>query len=414
MVATQSVIRRAVVFAVLFACHPGSASAQAKELTPEMSLRLMVEVHSVQLDGRGHPERPLPSAGTVLGERNDTLYVVTSHHHVENAASVGVRVTPQGPLLPASLRSEHPSLDLAVLAVTGHGSDASWRLPSRIRRVSPGVRPGEAVFAIGCPDGVCWAPPERAQLSGHRDSIVQFRSYFIKPGLSGGPLVDADGAMMGIIFVRHDVAEGTAIWWPVVQSTFRAEGFPVELPVEHGFRVGEGSIRLFTALFPAPGLDVDGDRIPPGWRFEFSRRVAPRIDIVGGMTMVSFSAAPLDPDADHRESFVHPYVYAGVRHGIGALSVGGDALVPVWTETFVVGMADSDSVDLATGEYVPVRSTVRAAVGSSVALRITYRIALSERIALVAASSAFLFNSTYPMRWPERGLLELGAEYRAK
>lgn len=416
---------KAVTLAAVLSCLPGAALAQPGDLTPRMSLRLLVEVRSISLDGRGQPEPALPAAGTIMGERNDTLYVVTSHHHVESAARVKVRVTPEGPLLPASIPFENDTLDIAVLAVTGHRADASWKLPTRVPRAVEGFEPGETVFAIGCPEGRCWVAPERGQLSGHREYTVQFRTYYLKPGVSGGPLVDAHGALMGITVVRNEVAEGSAVWWPTITSILRPLGFPVDLPLQRGFRVGEGAVRMFGAAFPAPGRDTYGNRILPGWRVEFAYRVAPRIELVGGMSMVSFSAVPLDPEADYSEAYVHPYIHGGARYhfplpdrSLGrklpdVLSVGVDLLVPIWAETFVVGMADSDSVDLESGEYVPVRSTIKTDAGTSLAGRLSYRVALGERLALIAATSAYVANFEYPVRSPVRGVLELGAEYRS-
>jgi serine protease Do len=101
--------------------------------------------------------------------------------------------------LPAKLLVADPALDLAVLAVAA-ASLAAIELGD-----SKKLRPGELVFALGHPWGVPGAvsagsviavgrPPEIPRLG--RDFIQV--SLQLRPGHSGGPMIDAQGRLVGL------------------------------------------------------------------------------------------------------------------------------------------------------------------------------------------------------------------------
>jgi serine protease Do len=125
--------------------------------------------------------------------------VITNHHVVANErAKVYVHLF-DGRTLEAQVLHRNPQLDLALLQVH---ADNLHALPVGD---SSGLRVGEWVFAIGHPWGQRWALTAGI-MSGM--SSVQLRngqsSQYIKsdvglaPGNSGGPLLDADGNVVGI------------------------------------------------------------------------------------------------------------------------------------------------------------------------------------------------------------------------
>ncbi|HEX6368967.1 MAG TPA: serine protease [Longimicrobium sp.] len=417
-------MRHAIAWALGLALSASALSAQRGHLMPELALALLVEVQSTVLNGADQPESPLPAAGTIVGLRNDTVYVVTSNHHVQSAAQIQVRLTPGGPLLPAIVRVVAPELDFAILAVTGYAADPAWYVPTRVPRETDEYELREPVFVIGCPEGECWVPPERGVLSEREDYTLRVRTLYIREGVSGGPLVDAHGAVIGIV-VRHGVAEGTAVRWDVIDSEIRRLGYPVNLPEERGYRMGELSVRVLGATFPAPGLDSRGRHMFPGWRLEFAVRVAPGIEAAAGFNQVSYGPRPIaDPDADYREAYMHVYYFAGVRSshfitrwtlGRGfpdVLSGGLDLLLPGSRTTSAVRMAPTDSVDLARGEYVQSRTTVNVPAGISVGARGSYRIALSRHTAVLIAPSFYLMNFDHGRVFAYHPVLEIGADFR--
>ncbi|MGH7561811.1 MAG: S1C family serine protease [Gemmatimonadales bacterium] len=145
--------------------------------------------------------------------------VVVTNAHVARASRLRVRL-PDGQMRSARLRLADSDRDLAVLDVPGLG------LPAVVRRDPLLLRPGESVFAIGCPFGVRFAfcsgivhavgrlppgypVPERVR----RRTWVQ-ADLRLAPGNSGGPLADADGRVVGM---NTMIAGGLALAIPVTE-----------------------------------------------------------------------------------------------------------------------------------------------------------------------------------------------------
>lgn len=146
-------------------------------------------------------------AGTVW--HSDGL-ILTNAHVVGSHA---VRVTlSDDRTLPARLLAHSRSLDLAALAVDAEG------LPPIELGNSKNLRPGQWVFAVGHPWGIQGAvtagvvintgiPPE-LQASGR--ALIQV-DLPLRPGYSGGPLVDAQGRLVGINTMMAGPEVGLAV-----------------------------------------------------------------------------------------------------------------------------------------------------------------------------------------------------------
>ena len=136
--------------------------------------------------------------------------ILTNAHVVGPQA---VRVTlPGGQTLPARVVAHSRSLDLAALAVDAQG------LPAIKLGNSENLQPGQWVLAVGYPWGVPGAatagvvintgiPPE-LQTSGR--TLIQV-DLPLRPGYSGGPLVDAQGRLVGINTMMAGPEVGLAI-----------------------------------------------------------------------------------------------------------------------------------------------------------------------------------------------------------
>jgi hypothetical protein len=404
-----------------------AASAQAGDLSPYLAQPLVVEVRSTfaNTDGRLEPE--LRAAGIIIGLRSDTLFIVTAKHNVEGVAVVQVRLRHNGVFHPAAGNVILISgWDIALIAVTGHSADPDWRVPFVVPRSRSRLRWRERLFVLGCPNGNCWLEPQEAELSGSRHVFLFFRTHYIKPGMSGGPLVDSDGALVGLV-VGQEEGDGRAIWWEDVELIIRAVGYPVNLPRSRGYSAGELGVRVLGAAWPSPGLNTDGRYLQPGWRAELTKRILPPLEVATGFTRVSFAASPVAGiESDYEEAYAHLYWHLGARFAFPVTRwsigrnlpdlVGGgmDLLVPIIRYTEVVGLAASDSVDLVRGEYVRERSIVHSRTGISLAYRISYRIALSERLGIVVAPSLYLINFDYLDSSPARGVLEVGGDLRVQ
>ncbi len=152
--------------------------------------RVQPGIVQVGIEGRG--------GGTGIIWHKDGR-IVTNHHVVAHEqAKVQVHLV-DGRTLPAKVLHRNPKLDLALLKVE---ADNLQPLPSGN---SSELRVGEWVFAIGHPWGQRWALTAGivSSLSSVKiDETVTTRyiksDVGLAPGNSGGPLLDADGKVVGI------------------------------------------------------------------------------------------------------------------------------------------------------------------------------------------------------------------------
>ncbi len=149
-------------------------------------------------------------AGSGVIWRADGL--ILTNNHVVQRRSLNVTL-PDGRKLPARLVASDPDNDLAVLGIEANG------LPVVELGDSRGLQPGELVFALGHPWGVRnvvttgvvigvgsqW--PEMPRSS--RDLVMV--SLHLRPGNSGGPLVDKIGRLVGINTLMTGPDVGAAV-----------------------------------------------------------------------------------------------------------------------------------------------------------------------------------------------------------
>lgn len=126
-------------------------------------------------------------------------YLVTNHHVIKDATQVFVRMSDNN-IFPAKVVTSTASTDLAILKI-----DAN-RIPYLSLASSRSVRLGEKVFTIGYP---------LAQMLGtdpkYTEGVVSAKSGLsnepityqitvpVQPGNSGGPLVNLQGEVVGVI-----------------------------------------------------------------------------------------------------------------------------------------------------------------------------------------------------------------------
>ena len=146
---------------------------------------------------RGGSDNQLKDAGTGFFITEDG-YFLTNHHVVKNAAFVEVVVTDKEKKRARVIGFDADN-DLAVLKVEGQFS----ALPLI---ASKDVELGDPVFTVGFPlPGIQGVSPKLTKgsinsLAGMRDKPRDFQtSVPIQPGNSGGPLVDSDGNVIGIV-----------------------------------------------------------------------------------------------------------------------------------------------------------------------------------------------------------------------
>jgi S1-C subfamily serine protease len=143
-------------------------------------------------------------------------YVLTCRHVVEKANTFEVSFADGEPMT-AKLVDEDRALDLAVLSLD-EGRQARAHLAS-----SSFVRPGDAVFAMGAP---------RKMAHSFAQGVISFEARLIEgiyylqsdlpinEGNSGGPLLNGEGALIGLVsFILRD-----------------AQGLSFALPIDYAYR----------------------------------------------------------------------------------------------------------------------------------------------------------------------------------
>lgn len=157
-------------------------------------------------------------AGTIW--HSDGL--VLTNAHVIGRGPVQVSL-PRGDTLPVRVMAQSKHLDIAALAVE------ATDLPTIELGESRSLRPGQLVLALGHPWGVLGSAtagvvigmsselPEVGQSGREWISV----SLNLRPGNSGGPLVDARGRLLGINSMMTGPEVGMAVPVHVVKAFLR-------------------------------------------------------------------------------------------------------------------------------------------------------------------------------------------------
>jgi len=165
----------------------------------ERGRRSLVEVRS---RGRG--------VGTGAVWHADGLIVTNAHVVSRGDPRVGL---PDGRVLPAKVLAWDPRLDLAALTVEATGLTAMPLGASR------SLRPGQWVLALGHPWGVAGAATAGVVIGTGKewpDAPYGGREWVavnlpLRPGNSGGPLLDAEGRLVGITTIMAGPRLGLAV-----------------------------------------------------------------------------------------------------------------------------------------------------------------------------------------------------------
>lgn len=153
-----------------------------------------------------------PSQGTCFVISN-TGYLVTNFHCVEKAKEITVKgidgdfTTKYG----ASVVASDPSNDLALIKI-GNKNVKFNELSYGIR--SSGIAQAEKIYALGFPAAEAMGAEVKitegiiSAKSGVQGDISKFQiSAAVNPGNSGGPLIDEQGNLIGVIYAKSTIAE---------------------------------------------------------------------------------------------------------------------------------------------------------------------------------------------------------------
>ncbi|MEJ2299088.1 MAG: DegQ family serine endoprotease [Woeseiaceae bacterium] len=165
-------------------------------------------------------------------------YIVTNNHVIENADEISV-VLADGRRLDAELVGRDPKTDLALIKVSDDEKFPALRFGN-----SDEARVGEWVLAIGNPFGLGGTATAgiisargRDIRSGPYDDYLQIDAP-INSGNSGGPIVDADGEVIGVntaIFSPNGGNVGIGFAIPATQAKQIVEDLKVNRVVHRGW-----------------------------------------------------------------------------------------------------------------------------------------------------------------------------------
>ena len=176
-------------------------------------------------------------SGVVIDTKGDIL----TNLHVIRTTDRWVVTFWDGSKSDAELVNAQPENDLAVIRAKVSPDDLK---PATLASTG-GLNPGDTVVAVGFPFGIGpsvsagviaglkreFVDPDRKDNGGHLTNLIQFDAA-ANPGNSGGPLVNRDGEVVGIV---------TAIFNPTGQHVFAGMSFAV--PIENAAKaVGENPL----------------------------------------------------------------------------------------------------------------------------------------------------------------------------
>ena len=156
--------------------------------------------------------------------------VVTNAHVVSGRRSRGsdraFQVTlPDGPVVPAKLLAKDDDLDVAVLKIEHRDGHLPDLHPIELGD-SKSLRPGQWVMAMGHPWGVAGAAAGGIVIGSGPDLPEAPRAgkdwvavdLALRPGHSGGPLVDHQGRLIGMSTMMAGLEVGMAVPAHVIQE----------------------------------------------------------------------------------------------------------------------------------------------------------------------------------------------------
>ncbi len=203
----------------------------------------------VRVEGR----RRMSASGVIWSA--DGL-IVTAHHVVERDENIKVGL-PNGDKVSATLVGRDPTTDIAVLrADVGGLTPANWLDISA-------VKVGHLVLALGRPEadvqatlGVISALDGewRTHAGGRIDTYVQ-TDVVMYPGFSGGPLVSAGGAMIGLN--SSALARGVSLTLPAATLQRVADTLAQHGRIKRGFLgVSAQPVRLPANIAESTGQET--------------------------------------------------------------------------------------------------------------------------------------------------------------
>lgn len=134
-------------------------------------------------------------------------YILTNLHVVDGADSVYVQDS-KGNSYKALVKRKDAQYDLAILKITDDSFSPLSNLPYRLKQNIIGM--SESVYTLGFPkDDAVYGQGYVSSKTGYNGDTTQYQvSIPVNPGNSGGPLLDEDGNIIGVISAKQSQVDG--------------------------------------------------------------------------------------------------------------------------------------------------------------------------------------------------------------
>ncbi|MNQ75347.1 putative serine protease HtrA [compost metagenome] len=156
------------------------------------------------------PKKPNPGnfGGTGFAVSTNG-YILTNLHVVNGADSLYVQNSKGESFKVKSVYTD-PQNDIAILKISDKHFNGLSTIPYTIKKSLSSI--GENVYTLGYPkDDIVLGEGSVSSRSGFVGDTTQYQvSILVNPGNSGGPLLDNNGNLVGIISGKQDQTEGAA------------------------------------------------------------------------------------------------------------------------------------------------------------------------------------------------------------
>lgn len=134
-------------------------------------------------------------------------FIVTNAHVVNRMKTIYVQNN-KGEYFRASTLYTDPNTDLAILKINDTAFKTIYNLPYSINKTNSDL--GEQIFTMGFPrNEIVYGEGYVSAKSGNEgDSTAYQVSVSVNPGNSGGPVLNKNGEVVGVITSRNSIADG--------------------------------------------------------------------------------------------------------------------------------------------------------------------------------------------------------------
>lgn len=139
---------------------------------------------------------------------NNNGYILTSYHMVNGADSIFIQNS-STERSATKLIAADAKLDLAILKIENNEVFKNWQVPFNLKDKPADM--GEKVFTLGYPrNEIVYGEGSLSALSGYSNDTNMYQiSIPVNPGNSGGPLLDENANIIGVIRGKISGAEAT-------------------------------------------------------------------------------------------------------------------------------------------------------------------------------------------------------------